>query len=55
MYEEKQQGWSYLLSDYAFTNNKEFFAESFTAYNNPELRKFVNPKIAKFIKENFEK
>jgi hypothetical protein len=50
---ERKKYYSYLLSDYAWTNNKEFFAESFAAYNIPELRKFVSPKIATFIQNNF--
>ena len=47
--EERKKGYTYLLSDDAWTNNKEFFAESFAAYNIPEMRKFVSPKISEFI------
>ena len=53
--EERKKGYTYLLSDYAWTNNNEFFAESFAAFNIPSMKIYVSPRVSEFITKNIFK
>ncbi|MDC5753532.1 hypothetical protein [Vibrio europaeus] len=48
--EAHNQGWSTVLSEYAKTNHKEFFAETFCAYMLGE-HEFIEPRLLAKLKE----